>query len=38
MNSQLKYELAKVCELIDTVIREDQFPESIEPESLKMAE
>ena len=37
MNSQLKNELAKVCELIDTVIREDQFPESIEPESLKMA-
>ena len=37
MNSQLKNELAKVCEQIDTIIREDQFPEAIEPESLKMA-
>lgn len=37
MNSQLKNELARVCEQIDTVIRFDQFPEAIEPESLKMA-
>ena len=35
MNSQLKNELAKVCGQIDTLIREDQFPEAIEPEALK---
>ena len=37
MNFQLKDELAKVSSQIDRLIREDQFPEAIEPESLKNA-
>lgn len=37
MYSHLKNELKKVCSLIDTVIREDTFPDAIEPEALKAA-
>lgn len=37
MKIELKSELAKVCSQIDRVIRDDQFPEAIEPEALKEA-
>ena len=37
MNSHLKNKLSEVRAAIDTVLREDPFPEAIEPEALKAA-